>query len=196
MKPIDIQIEKHPWQPFLPTNAKILFLGTFPPKENRWGIDFYYPNKINDFWRIMGMVFFNRSDYFINDESKQFDKTKIIKHLTKTGIALGDTGYEVKRLKDNASDKYLEIVTPINLNEVLAKIPSCTTIASTGQKAAEIISTITQSPIPQIGKSTLIKFNNRDLRIYRMPSTSRAYPLAIDKKTAYYRAMFKEINLL
>lgn len=196
MKFIDVQIEKHPWQPFLPINSKILFLGTFPPKENRWGIDFYYPNKINDFWRIMGMVFFNRYDYFIDEKSKQFDKNRIIKHLTKRGIALGDTGYEVKRLKDNAADKYLEIVTPINLNEVLAKIPLCTTIASTGQKAAEIISAITQSPIPQIGKSTLIKFNNRNIRIYRMPSTSRAYPLAIDKKTIYYKTMFNEIYLL
>ena len=196
MKPNDVQIEKHPWHTFLPINYKILFLGTFPPKENKWVIDFYYPNRINDFWRIMGMVFFNRFDYFINNESNQFDKAKIIKHLTKIGIALGDTGYEVKRLKDNAADKYLEIVTPINLNNILELIPSCTTIASTGQKAAEIISAITQSPIPQIGESTLIKFCNRNLRIYRMPSTSRAYPLAIDKKTAYYKTMLNEINLL
>lgn len=40
-------IEKHPWKPFAPANAKILFLGSFPPPRTRWSMDFYYPNITN-----------------------------------------------------------------------------------------------------------------------------------------------------
>ena len=39
--------EKHPLEPFLPENAKILMLGSFPPKRERWSMDFFYPNWIN-----------------------------------------------------------------------------------------------------------------------------------------------------
>ncbi len=47
-----MDIEKHPFQPFLPENARILFLGSFPPQPHRWCMPFYYPNWINDFWRM------------------------------------------------------------------------------------------------------------------------------------------------
>ena len=52
------EVEWHPLIPFLPENAKVLFLGSFPPQRKRWCIDFYYPNFINDHWRIEGQVFF------------------------------------------------------------------------------------------------------------------------------------------
>ena len=45
-------VEYHPLRPFLPENAKVLFLGSFPPQRKRWCMDFYYPNFINDHWRI------------------------------------------------------------------------------------------------------------------------------------------------
>lgn len=50
--------ETHPLPPFTPSNARVLILGSFPPPKARWKMDFYYPNFNNDFWRIMGLVFF------------------------------------------------------------------------------------------------------------------------------------------
>lgn len=44
----NIPIEYHPWQPFIPDGAKILIMGTFPPGNHRWSMDFYYPNPTND----------------------------------------------------------------------------------------------------------------------------------------------------
>ena len=41
-------VEYHPLVPFLPSNAKVLFLGSFPPQRKRWCMDFFYPNFIND----------------------------------------------------------------------------------------------------------------------------------------------------
>ena len=51
-------IESHPLQPFLPTKARILFLGSFPPPHDRWSMEFFYPNFRNDFWRVMGPSFY------------------------------------------------------------------------------------------------------------------------------------------
>lgn len=36
--------ELHPLEPFLPANARVLMLGSFPPKRIRWSMDFFYPN--------------------------------------------------------------------------------------------------------------------------------------------------------
>ena len=46
------RIENHPFEPFMPGNAKVLMLGSFPPPERRWSMRFYYPNRTNDMWRI------------------------------------------------------------------------------------------------------------------------------------------------
>ena len=192
-----MNIETHPWQPFVPTNAKILFLGTFPPKANKWSMDFYYPNKINDFWRIIGDIFYDNYDFFIKSESKKFDNEQIKNFLISKRIAIGDVGYRIIRHKDNASDKFLEIVTPLNLIQIIEDTPTCNTIVSTGQKAAETIAKITNTKIPKIGEYiTYDTINNRTIYIYRMPSTSRAYPLSLLKKSVYYRQLLNECNIL
>ena len=36
----------------------MLFLGSFPPQPKRWCMPFYYPNWLNDFWRILGLIHF------------------------------------------------------------------------------------------------------------------------------------------
>ena len=61
----ELPIETHPLQPFLPENAKWLFLGSFPPPQARWSMLFFYPNFINDFWRIMGYLFFDDREHFV-----------------------------------------------------------------------------------------------------------------------------------
>ena len=94
-------IETHPLSPFLPDNAKLLFLGSFPPPPKRWCMDFFYPNFINDHWRIEGEVWFKNRNYFVDTEKKIFLKDKIIDFLQQKGIALYDTAEKVKRLKNN-----------------------------------------------------------------------------------------------
>lgn len=189
-------VERHPWLPFTPHNAKILILGTFPPKPNRWSMEFYYPNRINDFWRIMGLIFHNDKNYFYDESSKSFRLNDITSFLENKGIAIGDSAFEIKRLKDNASDKHLEIVTPLNLEETLNLMPFCHNIASTGEKAAQIIAQITNSEVPSVGQFVSTDINNCTFNIFRMPSTSRAYPLPIEQKAQFYQNMFQMIGIL
>ena len=68
-----LPIETHPLQPFLPPNAQWLFLGSFPPPQARWSMLFFYPNFINDFWRIMGLLFFENREHFVVKGEKRFD---------------------------------------------------------------------------------------------------------------------------
>lgn len=192
----DTIIENHPWKPFIPDNARILILGTFPPKANRWSMDFYYPNPINDFWRIIGLIFLNDKDKLFIRDRKTFDLDNIKAILTANRIAMGDTGLKIRRLKGNASDKYLEIVSPIPLQELLEKMPECNTIATTGEKAAEVIAKLTDTQTPKIGIPEHTIYNGRTLKIYRMPSTSRAYPLPLEQKAEHYRTMFRDLGLI
>lgn len=69
----DIQLETHPWDPFIPDGAKVLIMGTFPPQPKRWAMDFYYPNRTNDFWFMMGLIFFGDRDALYDRTAKRFD---------------------------------------------------------------------------------------------------------------------------
>lgn len=185
--------EHHPLEPFLPRNAKILMLGSFPPPRNRWCMDFFYPNYINDMWRIMGIVFFNDKDHFCITSEKRFDKEKIIDFCNNQGIAIFDTATAVIRQKENASDKFLEIVERTDIDAILNKIPDCHTIVTTGEKASQTLSEIFDCETPKVGTFIEIK-NPKVLRFYRMPSSSRAYPMKIEKKAEFYEAMMKNIQ--
>lgn len=204
--------ERHPLMPFLPGNARLLMLGSFPPKKERWSMDFFYPNFNNDMWRIIGMVFFGDRRYFetccgqaTDGKPRKFDRERIAGFCSGKGIALYDAACEVRRLRDNASDKFLEIVTPTDIGALLASIPECNTIAATGEKAAEAVSAYFGCGQPATGHSIIIDLHKyagnglqgRDtLTFWRMPSSSRAYPLALDAKAGIYRQMFIDAGLL
>jgi len=185
--------EKHPLEPFLPPNAQLLMLGSFPPQKKRWSMDFYYPNFNNDMWRIMGMVFYGDKNYFLSENNKAFCRETIIQFLTEKRIALFDTATVIRRLSDNASDKFLEIVEPTNLQALLDRIPDCKTIVTTGQKATDILMEQFQINEPKIGEFTEFTCHNRQMRFYRMPSSSRAYPLKLERKAEIYAWMFGEL---
>lgn len=189
-------IEQHPLEPFLPGNATLLMLGSFPPQKKRWSMDFFYPNLQNDMWRIFGLIFFQDKDHFLFENKKAFDKERLIVFLETKGIALYDTATSVQRLQDNASDKYLEVIEPTDIRLLLKQLPHCKAIVTTGQKATDIIRSQIEVNEPSIGGSCPFEFEDRSLRLYRMPSSSRAYPLALEKKSAFYRLMLKELGIL
>lgn len=192
--------ESHPLKPFLPENAKLLMCGTFPPKRNRWSMEFYYPNFINDMWRIFGLIYFGDKDYFVDAVNKTFRLELIKRLLLERGIALSDTGREVSRIKDNASDKWLQIERPIDLAATMSRMPQCTAVATAGEKAAGVVASLTETELPKVGewKECRITMPDGTLRVFRhwrMPSSSRAYPMKLEKKAEYYGMMLRESGL-
>lgn len=129
-----INIEQHPLRPFLPEGAQVLMLGSFPPPREKWSMNFFYPNYINDMWRIFGLVFKNDRDYFVDAAAKTFRLDLLRPFLEETGIALYDTACAVRRLQGNASDKFLEIVTPTDLDALLSQLPPMPCHSDYGRK--------------------------------------------------------------
>jgi G:T/U-mismatch repair DNA glycosylase len=208
-------VEYHPLQPFLPENAKVLFLGSFPPQRKRWCMDFYYPNFINDHWRIEGQIFFGDKNHFVDLEAKRFKIGEIVSFCEEKGLAFFDTSTAIRRLQDNASDKFLEVVEPTDIPALLRQLPQLRAIVTTGEKATETIcKTMEITDVPKV--NTYVRVLNTDstdetdilvntnstnmtngggLFLYRLPSSSRAYPLSFDKKVEAYRRFFNFISL-
>ena len=187
-------VEYHPLRPFLPENAKVLFLGSFPPQRKRWCMDFYYPNFINDHWRIEGQLFFGDKNHFVDLENKRFKIDEIIAFCQEKGLAFFDTSTAVRRLKDNASDKFLEVVEPTDIRSLLQHLPHLRAIVTTGEKATETICASLGIPdIPKVNSSvpiprtSALSLHTSALSLWRLPSSSRAYPLSFDKKVEAYR---------
>ena len=226
-------VEYHPLKPFLPENCKVLFLGSFPPPRNRWCMDFFYPNFINDHWRIEGLLFFQDKDHFVDAANKTFRLPEIVRFLTEKGIGFFDTATAVRRLKGNASDDFLEVVEPTDLPSLLRQVPQCRVVVTTGEKATRTLCERLHIPeIPKVGHYSLIPTTAASftadayaaasgtasvaatvdavseadvpaiaaipegLTLYRLPSSSRAYPLSLEKKTEAYREMFRFAGML
>lgn len=188
-----LPIETHPFEPFIPEHTKVLIMGTFPPQPKRWSMDFYYPNRTNDFWYMMGLIFYGDRDALYDRDRKEFRLAKIKSMLCEHGIALNDTGHRVRRLAGNASDKFLDILEPVNLQALLDRMPEIRAIATTGEKAAAVLAELTGTEPPKMGHKT----DWRDgIELWRMPSTSRAYPLALDKKADFYRLLFRSAGII
>lgn len=188
--------ERHPWQPFLPEGCRLLVLGSFPPARKRWAMDFFYPNYTNDFWRICGICFHDDKLYYVDEARRTYRRNLIEQMLTERRIGLYDTATVVRRLKNTASDKDLEVVTPTDVAALLRQAPQCQAVCTTGQKATDVLcQQLAIDQQPRVGDSVSFTFEGRPMRLWRMPSSSRAYPMAVERKADFYRPMFDAIIL-
>lgn len=161
-------------------------------------MDFYYPNRQNDMWRIFGLVFFADQQYFISVDGRGYREALIRDFLSQRGIAISDTAYKIERLKNNAADQFLRIIEPLNLAQLLAQIPQCHTMMTTGEKATDtlcaLLSEATRKPTLQQSGQTI--FQGRRIDLYRLPSSSRAYPKPLVEKAEAYARFFRDIGML
>ena len=203
-------IETHPFPPVLPAHATVMMMGTFPPTADKWAMSFHYPNFYNDMWRIYGRVFFDDADYFRVEDEKRFDPERIRAFMFERGIASCPTVKQAIRETGNASDKNLTVVTRVDLDSILPQVPQVKTLFTTGGKATEVLMSLLETPpakskYPKTNQSMDYPYqwqtdeqtsSVNDLTLYRLPSTSRAYPLALDKKVAAYREFFEKMGKL
>lgn len=196
-------VEHHPLKPFLPKEARLLMLGSFPPPRKRWCMDFFYPNRTNMMWEIFGLVFCGDAQRLVDSKNKTFRLENIKSLLEERGIAIYDTACAVRRLSGNASDKDLQIVEKTDIPSLLAQLPQCHDIVCTGQKSFSVLTEDYGVPVPPMGTYNEFviptlnsQFEQRKLRLWRMPSSSRAYPMPLTEKAHYYRNMMQTIGIL
>lgn len=197
----EIPVERHPWPPFLPEGTRVVLMGTFPPRIHRWSMKFFYPNPTNDFWKIFGLIFLGDPNALYDPAERRFRVDDIKALLTERHIGLAATALSVRRLQGNASDKHLEIVERVDLPALLGRLPQLRALATTGEKAAEVIASLTSTQVPKIGTHLTLPADfpapqAGQLQIWRLPSTSRAYPLALAKKAEYYAEMFRSAGVV
>ena len=189
-----MDIESHPLLPFIPEGARLLMLGSFPPARHRWSMDFFYPNFQNDMWRIFGLVFYGDKDHFVDNEARTFRREEIISLLREQGIALYDTASEVIRTQNTASDKDLQVVTPTDLDSLLQRMPMLKAVVTTGQKATDLFTSHFQMAQPKVGECESFTFKGKQLTLWRMPSSSRAYPMKVEKKAETYKRVLLQAH--
>ncbi len=193
-------IELRPFPPFLPPQATVLMMGSFPPAAEKRAMEFHYPNFQNDMWRVYGLVFFGDAMHFQRAGEKAFDAERIKAFLTERGIGSCPGVRRAIRTHGNASDAYLKVVETVELPEILEKIPQCRRICTTGGKATEILLALLETEVKakdfKTGTTITARCGDRDLLITRLPSTSRAYPMKLEKKAEAYRKFFCEAGFV
>lgn len=93
-------IEKHPFEPFVPEQSKILILGSFPGKEStqkKRDDDWFYGANRNQFWKIIELVYEKQLKTKENKQSL-FNNLK---------IAITDIIESCERKENKNSDKNL-----------------------------------------------------------------------------------------
>jgi len=135
--------------------------------------------------------------------NKHFKIDEIVAFCQEKGLAFFDTSTAIRRLQDNASDKFLEVVESTDIPALLRQLPHLRAIVTTGEKATETIcASLGITDIPKV--NTYVEIANTDgtnetdrggLILYRLPSSSRAYPLSFDKKVEAYRRFFSFLNI-
>ena len=164
-------------------------------------MDFFYPNRSNMMWEIFGLVFYGDSQRLVDADRKSFRLADIQALLNSQGIAIYDTATAVRRLSGNASDKDLEVVEKTDIAALLAQMPLCHDIVCTGQKGFSVLADDYGVPMPRMGvyNEFAIPLGRccseacRTMRLWRMPSSSRAYPMPLDQKAAYYKTMMQTV---
>ncbi|MEP7079492.1 MAG: hypothetical protein ABI784_02135, partial [Ginsengibacter sp.] len=95
-------IEIHPHKFFVPSNAQVIIIGSFPGRGHATESDseWFYESKRNQFWKIISAVY----------QRELYDVTQKKNLFTEKGIAIGDLFYKVKRTKNNNSDSSLQVI--------------------------------------------------------------------------------------
>ena len=139
----------------------------------------------------MGLLFYGDKEHFVVPGQKRFDYARVVDFCRREGIALYDAAYMVKRLRGNASDNFLKIIEPTDIQSLLSSMPSCSAVVSTGGKSAEQIASVLDVPVPAVGGSVqfTLQPSQRTVTFHRMPSSSRAYPMSLDRKAAAYSSV-------
>ncbi len=158
-------------------------------------MNFFYPNFTNDMWRIFGCCFFDDKMHFVDEIHKTFRLQEIEQLLRERGIGLYDTATAVVRTQGTAADKDLEVVEATDLEALLDRIPQCRAVVTTGEKATTVFCEHFSINSPKVGCFVEFSYGSRCMRFYRMPSSSRAYPMKVERKAEYYKPMFHEITI-
>lgn len=107
------EVEEHPFETFVPENAKFLIIGTFPTHNNNHRFNFFYSGKDNSFWSIIEQVF--KHSFQHDTGNKAVEERKAF--LKSKGIGITDMHEKCYRKNGYSTDENL---FPIILKDFFA----------------------------------------------------------------------------
>jgi len=153
---------EHPFAPIVFNNTKILILGSFPSKISMEN-NFYYSNPRNQFWKIMSAI----TKYPINN------RDQMIWLLKESKIGLWDMISSCER--ENSLDSSIEDEEVNDIELLLSKYSSITTVAFTGRKSELLFN---------------LYFSHLNVSKVYLPSPSSVFAkMSIDKKVEKYKEL-------
>jgi G:T/U-mismatch repair DNA glycosylase len=125
----NIEPEPHAFGTFAPPGAEILIIGTFPTHNRNWAFDFFYPNKNNLFWELLG----NTYNYVFQQDEGEKAVNERQAFVTRHKIALTDMLAKAIRINNSSSDNKLIPVELMQILSILEKNPSIRKIILTSR---------------------------------------------------------------
>lgn len=128
-----MQKELHPWNWFAPENSSVLIVGTFPPTTRNWSFDFFYPNKANQFWKVIARISNTELEYPTGELAVEERKNL----LRKLHVAVTDMGKHILRSANSSLDENLSVVEYMNIFQILDENPTIQKIIFTSSSGKE-----------------------------------------------------------
>lgn len=185
----------HPFKWYIPKNAETLIIGTFPPVNERWSYEFFYPNINNLFWKILSKI---AGHELSRSGSNMVQDRKNILHALKVGVT--DMGGTIIRLNNDSKDESLQIIEYMDIVKLISTHPSIKRIiltSSSGRSSAfgwfkaylannSIVCVVPKGNKPLHFQVTLAG-RAIDAYILYSPSPRAANRISLDSLTEMYR---------
>jgi G:T/U-mismatch repair DNA glycosylase len=196
--PVVVSAEPHPdWYYDIPV-MKTLILGSYPPHEDKRDYDFYYPNTLNRFWKILSEI----SGCPLNDYPRFAKEAVEERHAIMKKLCAGvqNMGLEITRKGTSARDTDIEIKIFQDILSIIHQHKELTRILLPGFSAPNstlrsFVKYLLQNNIavpdfgkPQAGKTIFqITVNDRVLECHVLNSTSTAARIKFDNVLNQFR---------
>lgn len=174
-------VEEHPWKWYLQPDTEVLIVGTFPSAKKNWSFDFFYPNKRNFFWKIIGRIV--RRDFL--HSSGNLAVVERMRALDDLKVGITDMGLLVMRKNSSSLDEKLTLIQYMDIHGILTAYEKIRIVLLTSSSGRISAKAWFQSYLSQRG--TMLKFPNnkggasfefspgRFIHVYVMPSPSPRY---------------------
>ncbi len=167
----------------------VLILGNFPPHKKRWDYEFYYPNKMNNFWKILAAINGKplkemKGEAAVVERKRLMEKLhvgvyNIAKTILRKGLSARDSDIKITEFND--------VLSIIYRHKELRKI-ILAGYSAKNSTARKFMDYLVLNKIPfekpvQIkpGAEFKIKIKDREVQCVILNSTSTAFPIKPEK---------------
>lgn len=162
----------HPYDPFIPSHADKLIIGTIPPARfcqsqatlKSRDVPFYYGSSDNQFWPLIGQVF--QQSFLYDNSAQAVEQRKSF--LAKKGVGITDIIQSCDREEEGASDDQLKNIACKEIKSLLRANTSIKTLIYTSEYVKRLMYKMYRIQHKSSGMDPKIKFLQWDAQLYEV----------------------------